>query len=367
MARTVPCGRGRSKVRWRDPVTGADRSTKALPNHEAEQLRRELDAEARARRELRTLRPGIVVPLATVLGSWARWTVANEQASEHHAAEVARILGRLIEARGWTTTRDVTTQAITAWRAEGGGTERKLGLLKTLLRYARAHLRQPVDEHVLHTAAKRVEHRPPPDLLTSDQVRALIGRARDRGGEHAGAIVEHLATYGCRPIDACRLRVRDFNPSTGMITLRRVKGGGGATHPLKPEHVQRYRALCANREPNAPLFLSPYGDGWRHARSAGQLVDWYTANVSEYLLPRPQRGLYALKDYAISTMDRAGIDDRTKALFTGHRTLAVFARYKTTNQERAAAAIAALARPGFAPGSAPAEPQPRPWGAAGSA
>nr|MBA3777438.1 hypothetical protein [Betaproteobacteria bacterium] len=194
----------------------------------------------------------------------------------------------------------------------------------------------------------------------------VIARAHEKGGRDCGAIIAHLATYGCRPVDACRLRVRDFNAVAGTLTLgaaagRRLKNGGKATHPLLPVHVELYRTLISDRAPDEPLFLSHACDAWAVGKSAGQLLDWYTANVSEHLLPRPQWGLYCLKDYAISTMDRDGIDDRTKALFTGHRSLAVFERYKTTNQERAGAALDRM-RPAGERATDPTAPALRPDG-----
>lgn len=45
----------------------------------------------------------------------------------------------------------------------------------------------------------------------------------------------------------------------------------------------------------------------------------------------------------ISHMKILGIDDRTKALFTEHSTLAVFARYMATNLDRARIALGRLA------------------------
>lgn len=368
-ARLVKIGPHAWKVRWRDGTKSAkgryiERSTGILDKPAAAAEKRRLDAEQKQRRELKRGRPGRVLSLPTITAAWARWALATDIAGEEHTKEVRHVLDGLFERQGWATTHDVSPGAVATWRTQrdGKGTDKPLSMLKSVLRYARDQLRQPVDPLVIATPGRRGRRRrAQPALLTEHQVAELVARALDRGGASAGAIVEHLATYGCRPIDACRLRVRDFNAVGGLLTLRQTKNGETVTHPLLERHVERYRQLVAERRGDEPLFLNPKGEGWSVAKSAGQLLDWYTANVSEHLLPRPQWGLYLLKDYAISAMDRAGVDDRTKALFTGHQSLAVFERYKATNSERAVAALEALAaRPGIAGKPIASAPQVRP-------
>lgn len=368
-ARLVKTDSGGWKVRWRDGTKGPSgryvEHASPVYDRKADALgeARRIDQEQQVRRELKRGARGRIVQLRTLLKVWGQHVVASKIARQPHVDEVERVLGALFDRRGWTTVVDLTTERVGAWRIEHGGrgTDKPLGQMKALLRYARDYLRQPVDPGVLAIPGRRgVRRRAQPPLLTADQVAQLLARARERGGADVEAILDHLATYGCRPVDACRLRVRDFNAVAGLLTLRETKNGETVTHPLLARHVSRYRELVEGRRGDDPLFRSPSGERWRTEKSAGQLLDWYTSNVSEHLLPRPQWGLYLLKDYAISSMDRVGIDDRTKALFTGHRSLAVFERYKATNQERATAALGLLDRPGTLAAPPTSAPQVRP-------
>jgi len=368
-ARLIQVGRGSYKVRWRDGTRlpngrYVERSTGVMDRAAALSEKRRLDTEQKKRRDLkRGLVPGRLATLESLLASWGRWALANDVARAPHVEEVQAILGGLFDRRGWATVHDVTAAAVAAWREEGGGkgTDKPLSLLKSVLRYARSVLKQPIDPDVLTVPGRRGRRRTAqPPLLTREQVGDIIARARAQGGEDCAAILEHLSTYGCRPIDACRLRVADFNAVTGEITLRETKNGDTVTHPLLPAHVERYRKMIDGRRPADALFQNPKREAWEVKKSAQQLNDWYVNNVSSYLLKRQQWGLYLLKDYAITAMDVAGVDDRTKTLFTGHRSLQVFERYKATNKQRAKAALDKIAAPVAVAASAASAPQVRP-------
>jgi integrase len=356
-ARLVKVGRGRWQIRWRDGTKNAkgryiERGGEIFADKAAAMAeKRRLDAEQKKRRELKRSLNGRLLSLPSVLELWKRSALADRRVRATYATEKEKALLALFARRGWKTVLDITPGAIDAWRttprdgkAAGVGTDKPLQMLKTLLRYAMGTLRQPVDPVVLETTPRRRPKRPMPTLLSDHQVDWLIACAQARGGTEVGWLLEHLATYGCRPIDACRLRVKDFDAEAGTLTLRETKNGETVVHPLLARDVERYRQLVSGRGGDEPLFRNPYGEPWRITKlgQAGQLVDWYTANVSEYLLPPAQQGLYCLKDFAISRMDAAGIDDRTKALFTGHRTLSVFERYKGTNERRARQALGHL-------------------------
>ena len=345
---------GGFKVRWRDGTKNASgkyiqrSSPKFIRKAEATAEKRRIDAAQRVRRELRKGGAGRILSLEALLEHWGQHVLTSKIARQAHVDEVTGVLKRIFKAEKWHSTVSLTAEAVSTWRSKNGGrgTDKPLAQIKALARYAQAYLRQPVDPTLLVIPGRRgARRRAQPPLLRRFEVDWLIALAENRGGKPAAAIIEHLATYGCRPIDACRLRIRDFNAAAGTLTLRETKNGETVTHPLLPAHVARYTELAGDRGPDDPLFVSPYGEAWRVDKSAGQLLDWYTANVSEWLLPRQQWGLYLLKDFAISTMDRAGIDDRTKALFTGHRSLAVFAAYKATNAERAQKALEQMVLP----------------------
>lgn len=360
MARIVPVPTGGYQVRWYDGRRNArgklietggqvfDRK----PDATAE--KRRVERAQRVRREVRQASSGRVLSIDALLEHWRRASVTQKSSRASYQAEKVRVLTALAEAQRWHTVVDITPDAIGRWRAscEGVGTDKPLQMLKTLLRHA-VVLRQPVDPGALLVPARRRARRPIPTLLMQWEVDWCLALAQVRGSDNALFILDHLATYGCRPVDACKVTVGDFNAAAGELTLRETKNGETVTHPLLPRHVERYVAISSGRLTADRLFLNPYGEPWRvmpaRAKSkvkeerAGQLTSWYKTNVAEWLLPATQRGIYCLKDFAISSMDGRGIDDRTKALFTGHKTLGVFARYKATNKQRARHALGLMA------------------------
>jgi integrase len=68
--------------------------------------------------------------------------------------------------------------------------------------------------------------------------------------------------------------------------------------------------------------------------------------IGRYAHPH-DAGVYALKRYAISRMLGLGLDPRTIASITGHRTVSlILDRYARTHEDRQRAALAALAAAG---------------------
>lgn len=317
---------------------------------EAESLRREIDAEVRRKRDLRrVVIAGRLLSLEAILTRWAESRRASGRIGAGRAWEVTNTLRPLIAAQKWRTTASITADGLDRWkirRIESGGSDNPLRYLLAVLRWASGPpLRQPVDPGVFQIERQRRQPRPQPALLTDDQVAACLARARDKGGAHVAAAYRHLTTYGCRPNELCKILIRDFDPGAGTITYTKTKNGRRVTHPLLPDHIKTCSALAGKRPATDHLFTNPWGEPWYlgDRGQAAQLTGWWRDNVSRLLLPAPQRGIYCLKDYAISHMEILGIDDRTKALFTGHSTLAVFARYKATNQDRARMALDRLA------------------------
>lgn len=317
---------------------------------EAESLRREIDAEVRRKRDLhRTVIAGRLLGLEAILTRWAESRRASGRIGPGRAWEVTNTLRSLILAQKWRTTASITADGLDRWkirRLESGGSDNPLRYLLAVLRWAAGPpLSQPVDPGIFHVERQRRQARPQPALLTDEQVSACLTRAKDKGGPHVAAAYRHLATYGCRPNELCKILIGDFDPTAGTITYSKTKNGRRVTHPLLPDHIKAYAELAGERRSTDYLFTNPWGEPWYlgDRGQAAQLTGWWRDNVSMVLLPAPQRGIYCLKDYAISHMEILGIDDRTKALFTGHSTLAVFARYKATNQDRARMALDRLA------------------------
>lgn len=317
---------------------------------EVEALRRRINAEVGRQREMtQVVQAGRLLSFGAVLTRWSESRKASGRIGDGRAWEVTNTLRPIAQVEKWSTTAAITADVVDRWmtaRIAAGGSDNPLRYLQTILRWASGPpLRQPIDQGVLQMERRLYQSRPQPDLLTDAQLQRCLDEARRKGGDHVAQAFEHLATYGCRPTELCKVLVADFDPAAGTITYTKTKNGRRVTHPLLPQHIAAYTVLAADAAPEDHLFTDPWGEPWRiGARGqAAQLTSWWRDNVAMELLSGPQRGIYCLKDYAISRMESLGIDDRTKALFTGHSTLAVFARYKATNRDRADAALLRLA------------------------
>lgn len=340
------------KVRWREVVNGtpvkrASHSCRSLPEAEAELQAVNLRLEKIA--SLKPRRSTTLLPIAAVVDRWKRDSLKSGAVRSFYADEVERVVIALCRAQGWEFTNQITAAAVEAWRSDKQrGHTKPTAMLKSLMRWARSVLKQPIDDDLLHLAVKRPQQRPSPPLLTDNQVAAIVDRAYTFS-ESIGAAVEHLSLFGCRPVDVCRLNCGDWNRTTRTLTLQTTKSRTRPSHPISgpfAEFAKRLDRLSSGRRPDAPLYLSPKGERWEVDRNgtSRELTDWYWWHLTNKLpeISHEQRGIQCLKDYAITALDSAGVDDATKKLFTGHRTASVYERYKTTNQDRAAAALEKL-------------------------
>ncbi len=339
------------KVRWREFIDGKWVKRASATFGDVGSAEQELAAVNLRLAKLTALRPrrgASLLPLGHVIERWKSAKMTSGKVNNpYYANGVERFTKAISEAQGWTTTAHVTADALDAWRAsKPKGTARPLAMFKAVLRYARNVLKQPIDPDVLDMPIPQAPPRPAPALLSDEHTAAIIARAFALG-ERYGAAVEHLTLFGCRPSDLCRLNVGDWDPATRMLTLQITKSGTRPRHPITgpfADHAKRLDRLVANRPASEPLFQNPQGGRWQlseHTGAARQLADWYWIHITYHLpqIPLDRRCISALKDYAISSLDAAGVDDRTKTIFTGHKSLSVYARYKTSNEERATAAL----------------------------
>lgn len=276
--------------------------------------------------------------------------------------------------RQWTTAADVTLQAVDKWRVEtkGKGVARMLAYLLAVLRWAAYHKDVPVDRKVLEIRRPRQKRKIKARLLLTDQqVRDAVDLAVDFGA-HAHAIVHYLATYGARPVTACKLRVRDIDFSADPPTLTvDAKHSGEWKHPLRADTAKIF-AVCATdpatgkqRHPAAPLFLPPIHEGqgrpmalasdggWKLTDNgeAETLARWYYRNIGlplfaqydgQTLVSDDLCRIYHLKRYAITKMLDEGMSPKDVAEFTGHLSLAQVMEYARTSPEKSERAIAML-------------------------
>lgn len=343
------------RVRWRERIDSKLVKKASPAFHSLPEVNAELEAVNLRLAKIDALQPRrrtTLMPMAKVVERWKRDSLKDGSVRQHYADEVERTLvgpRGVCTVQGWEYTNQITADAVSEWRSsrERGHTK-PIAQLQSMMRWARSVLKQPIDEDLLNLAKVTPPPRPAPPLLTADQVVAIVARAYTFG-ESIGTAIEHLSIFGCRPIDLCRLNVGSWNRTTRMLTHETTKSRTRPSHPIKApfeKHAARLDRLSAGRRADAPLFLSPTGERWEidPRGTAREIGDWYWWHISATIpsIAPNQRGIGLLKDYAISNLEAAGVDDRTKALFTGHRTLSVFERYKTTNDTRAEAALAKL-------------------------
>jgi hypothetical protein len=339
------------KVRWRETVDGitTKKASHMFHNHgEADDWRTVKAEQLEKARELSGRMRGLSMTVDVAIDRWTKDQLANGEIGLGYAAEVRGYWNRLCKANKWTTLRDITADSVVAWRSTAtGGVRKPVIVLCTVLRWLQGTLRQPIDPAVLTLTIGPSPHRIPPVLQTDAQIAEIHALADDHG-ESVGTLVRHLSVYGCRPVDCCRLVVGCWNGAHRELTHRKTKNGRSITHEVDADFAARFDRLCAGRGAKEPLYLRPGTDqGWSvdETRAGQYLSDWYWNHIGSKVvsLQPNQRGIYCLKDYAISVMEQLGIEDRTKALFTAHLTLASFEHYKSTNRERARIAVDILA------------------------
>ena len=359
MAQRKAKGRGWI-FRWRevDPATG--KLVRRTSEEYAKRITAEVE-EAKKQRELVEAKERERARLGAMLFTTviARWKKAPNKSgqpkSERYQRESERDLIELAKARKWETTGDITADDIDAWHADVKGVNRILAVVKSVLKFARRTLRQPVDAAVFDYSPRPGNDTLPPDLLTVEDIAGVIATAdaydaafaADTDGRitdgRMGTLVRHHIMYGPRSVTLAALTVGDYNEVAKKLTLRRLKNGRTLEHPVHDDDAhhqmaRRLSKLCAGRPPDAPLYRSPTGESWFSKSGQHGIAVWFRRHCLQHL-PVSRRGIYLLKDWAITQMELAGIDDRTKATFTGHTSMRSFLHYKGTNQRMAQSAL----------------------------
>lgn len=333
------------KVRWRELIDGkwvkkASVTFTDKPAAEAERVAVDLRLAKLA--ALRPRRNAALLTIPQIIAQWKKTSLKDGRIREHYGTEVERTLTKLCAAQGWIYSNQVTAEAVTAWRnAKARGHTKPTAQLQALMKWARSVLKQPIDHDLLLLKIERPPPRAEPDCLTREQIELIIERCYTFG-EHVGAAFEHQALFGCRPADICRLDVSSWNRHTHQLTHKPTKNKSRPSHPIEKDFAffaARLDRITAGRSSTAPLYLSPTGERWKFDQNgtSRQMADWYWWHITNKLveIPMAQKGISCLKDFAISSMEAAGIPDSEKKIFTGHYTESVFQRYKKSNREKA--------------------------------
>lgn len=262
---------------------------------------------------------GIVMTWADVRARWILHLTERGRTADY-LDKAKRTLERCTGA--WSSTTDATPSAMSRLRL---GPWR---LAKACLRWSRTYLGQTVDHAAVARFPGQQRRAPAPDLLTDRQVAALVRRARQLGGAHGELLAHLVATYGHRPQSLVAMRVEDIELRAARISMP-VKSGDRIRHPVLPATVRLLRAAVAKRAVG-PVILDPDGRPWANGQRASA---WFWHTVGKGV------GIYQLKSYAISRMLAGGLDLKTIASITGHRTPAVLLRYARVNEDRQRVAL----------------------------
>ena len=196
--------------------------------------------------------------------------------------------------------------------------------VKTLLRFL--HTEGVLQSDVFSTVAMPRLTVPIQPAFTTEQVKRLLAACDDsQEPERDKAIVLVLLDTGVRAGELCSLTVGDVDPHTGVVTVRRGKGGKGRYTYLgarSKRAVLRYLLERGHVTDDAPMF--PSAATGEHltpnsllqlCRRLGRRADVRNSHPHTYR-----------RTMAISAL-RAGMDLQRLALILGHSDLQTVRRY----------------------------------------
>lgn len=316
---------GGYRVVWR--VGGRGSSRKKSPVHptkrDAVAAQKLIESTESARKPIS---PGTSI-------SWneatARYLIFAKPRSTRYAKDITDTCTRMAKVYGWTDPDGVTPDQIKEMLP------RNARIILPVVRYA-AKCGQRTNPLTLISAPRSTPRKPRCDALTADQVRVLIAMATIWHPSN-GALVHMIATYGHRAETLATARVADFDQAAGRITLL-VKNGDTIRHPVTTETQGILSKLVADRAPTDALFHGHNDKPWADGHAFAQ---WWGHSIAEDF-PR-SAGILDLRRYGISRMLSLGLDARTVADITGHRTVSLLLNtYARSDDARRSAAIAAL-------------------------
>ncbi len=325
------------RVVWREGGRGSKKFKGAVFARKADALAmgRRIETELAARKPIS---PGELLTWSQLIDRYKARLVERKQTAHGYPGKVGDSLTRLIAARRWKTTADVTPGNAGVLNVS------QHRYLKAALRFAQL-LNQPVDPRCVRLPLPKRARKPLAALLTDGEVADLIARA-GRYSPFLAAAGHLVATYGHRPESLVKVTCGDVDlKATPPTIAMEVKSGDRIRHPLATATVAILRPLMADRPLASPLLLRTDGKAWESGEALA--LYWYR-QIGENVTPdRP--GIYHLKRRAITRLLAAGQDPATIASITGHRTPSVILTYARTNEHRQQAAIAAIEMFGVPP------------------
>ncbi len=319
-------------------------------------------------------------PVAVVLEKWKRSRLAGSHASNPWTENVGHVVGQLAEHMGWKNLADITAASLNAWIAEKAGlvpgmpvdveavarmatkgVRKPLGKVRLILRWAKLQ-GLTIDDAALGVRLGRAPRKRRAALLTVDEVTSILVHAARVGGFSFATMLEHIALYGCRPKDLCKLRVRNWDSAARTITYQDTKNTDDITHLVHEAHAVKLDRCAQGRGGDEPLFLDPWGKEWSLSKNgtSGKLTSWYNKNVGRVIV-RDRPGMLALKRFGMTRLNKAAGGDRELVIkMSGHRDPKMVDVYTLQNEEGQAELIRGVPMLTGAAIAGPVADEPRP-------
>ncbi|MEJ7861716.1 MAG: tyrosine-type recombinase/integrase [Pyrinomonadaceae bacterium] len=172
------------------------------------------------------------------------------------------------------------------------------------------------------------------NFLTDNEMKKFLAAARkSRHGVRNFCLMLTAYRHGLRVSELVDIRLKDLNPETGRLFVRRLKGSLSTHQPVEGDELRAIRAWLGEREnyPNASsnyLFLSERGPMTR--QSINYLVEQtgirakLNFKVNPHML-RHSTGYYLAKK---------GCDTRLIQDYLGHKNITHTVRYTRTAAHR---------------------------------
>lgn len=313
--------RGGWRISWRE----SGRQRTAREDSKAKAMIR-AQAIERAQAAAKPIAPGVVLSWDEAVD---RFLASREGATDTYRQDCRRTLARLLAS--WSSWNEITPDSVRGLPAYSSR------ILRAFLAWG-AEAGQTVNIRAIAAAKPKATRKPQAPLPSAEDLAAAIAAA-DRWHLADGTIAHLIATYGHRAESCVGILVRDWEPSgaAGLLTLR-VKSGDTIRHPVTAATAARLSDLAKGRDPDAHLLVGHLGQPWTTGRD---FAAWWRHSITR----RPGLGILDLRRTAITRMLAMGLDPRTIASITGHRTVSLLLNtYARTTESRQSAAISAIER-----------------------
>ena len=162
----------------------------------------------------------------------------------------------------------------------------------------------------------------PREHLTEREVEKLIQAAKgNRWGQRDSTMILIAFRHGLRASELCGLQWSDVEFESGILHLRRIKGGATSTHPLLGNELRALRVL--KRQAKSPfIFVSERGAPFSVSGLA-KLIERAGVEAEMPFKIHP----HMLRHTTGYVLANKGTDTRTLQAYLGHRSIQSTVRY----------------------------------------